>query len=315
MATASSVNAAPAYRIIAQGYAFKLGILSALATVFIWSCFLLSIRAGAVSTLTTFDLAIMRFVLPGLVLLPWVIRDWHLLTSTSPWVLLGICIGAGVPFFYLSSLGASYAPAAHSGLLVPGTFPLFVTAIAVLVFKEPISSQRLIGLLCIGLGVLSLVLMSMLQGTEALWKGDLIFLLAALFWAIYTICLRLAGLPPLAITGVLCLASSLILGLLFVSGQATTGIPETPMMTVMIQFLVQAILVGIVAGFTYGFAINLIGAELSAAIGSLTPVLVSLLAIPLLNETFTIASALGLALVCSGVILASGFSFRSLFSR
>ena len=308
-------NSAPAYRLTAQGRDFKLGVLSALATVFIWSCFLLSMRAGAVSALTTFDLALMRFVLPGLVLLPWVMRDWRLLMSTSPWMLLGVCVGAGVPFFYLSSLGASYAPAAHSGLLIPGTFPLFVTAIAVLVFKEPISSQRLVGLLCIGLGVLSLVLMSMLQGGGELWKGDLIFLLAAFFWAVYTICLRLAGLPPLAITGLLCLVSSVILGLLYISGQVSSGMADTPLLTVMTQFIVQAVLVGIVAGFTYGFAINLIGAELSAAIGSLTPVLVSLFAIPLLNESLSMASGLGLALVCSGVVLASGLSLRSIFSR
>jgi drug/metabolite transporter (DMT)-like permease len=113
----------------------------------------------------------------------------------------------------------------------------------------------------------------------------------------------------------LCLVSSVILGLLYISGQVTSGIADTPLLTVIAQFIVQAVLVGIVAGFTYGFAINLIGAELSAAIGSLTPVLVSLFAIPLLNESLSMASGLGLALVCSGVVLASGLSLRSIFSR
>lgn len=312
---ASTSSTVPQYRQLAQGNAFQLGIGSALATVLIWSGFLLSMRAGAISALTTYDLALMRFVLPALVLLPWMIRDWSRVMATSKWVLAGIVIGAGVPFFYLSSMGASFAPAAHSGLLIPGTFPLFVTGIAVLVFKEPISKQRLTGLICIAIGVLSLVAVSLLEVGSQVWKGDLIFLMASLLWALYTLCLRLAGLPPLAITGFLCAVSSAALLVLYGLGYANTGLTEPPITTVAIQFTIQAVLVGIVAGFTYGFAINRIGAELSAALGSLTPVVVALLAIFVLHEPFTLSTFLGLGLVCGGVLLASGFSFRSVFSR
>lgn len=317
MAHIDSNNAAvmPKYRQMATGKAFHMGIIAAFVTILIWSCFLLAMRAGAQSTLTTFDLAILRYALPGLVLLPWFKRDWRQVLGTSPWILLGVLIGAGVPFFYLSSLGAGFAPAAHSGVLVPGTFPLFVTGIAVLVYKEPLSKQRLLGLSCIALGVLSLLAASLLQPNSSVWKGDLIFLVAAFLWAIYTVCLRLAGLPPLAMTGFLSLVSTLILIVMYLTGSVKSGFSATPMPTIVIQFFVQAILVGIVAGFTYGFAINRIGAERSAAIGSLTPVLVTLLAVPLLHEYFATSSIWGLSLVCLGVLLASGLSLPFFSSR
>ena len=72
------------------------------------------------------------------------------------------------------------------------------------------------------------------------------------------------------------------------------------------QFFVQSMLVGLFTGFSYGYAINALGAERTAAMGALTPVLASLLAIPLLHESIGLAAIFGLCFVCVGVVFASG---------
>jgi drug/metabolite transporter (DMT)-like permease len=248
----------------------------------------------------------MRFGLPALVLLPFLYQSRHRLMAVPIWTLFGIVFGAGIPFFFLSSQGMHYAPVSHAGLLLPGTFPLFVTAIAYFVFKEPLSRPRLIGLLAIMFGVIALLLISMWSLKGEVWKGDLLFLSASFFWAIYTISLRVAGLPPLAATGLLSLVSLVILLVMFTTGMATSGMSLVSVNELAWQFFVQAILVGLFAGFSYGYAINLLGAERTAAMGALTPVLASLLAIPFLQESIGLAASLGLCFVCIGVVLASG---------
>lgn len=296
----------PKYRNIATGRAFTIGVLAALVTVTIWASWLVSVKMGTRSALTTFDLALMRYGIPAVVLFPFLYRARHLMAQVPKWTLFGIVMGAGVPFFFLSSAGMHYAPVSHAGLLVPGTFPLFVTAIAVLVFKESLSRPRLIGLVSIFIGVMTLLCLSVLSLDGSVWKGDLFFLGASFCWALYTVSLRVAGLPPLAATGLLGLVSTLILITLLLTGTVTSGLGAVSLGVLVWQFVAQALLVGLLTGFTFGFAINSLGAERTAAMGALAPVFASLLAVPLLHEYLGMAAMIGLCFVCFGVVLASG---------
>lgn len=301
-----AVEKAPAYRFIATGPALYLGLAAAFITVCIWATWLVSVKLGAQSALTTFDLAIMRYALPAMVLLPFVYQARQAFMRVPKWTLFGIVAGAGVPFFFLSSAGMQYAPVAHAGLLIPGTFPLFVTAIAVLVFKEPISRVRLFGLMAILLGVVTLLAVSLWSLSGDVWKGDLLFIGASFFWAVYTISLRVAGLRPLAATGLLGIVSTLLLLIMLACGVVSSGMHQVGSGELAWQFFVQALLVGLFTGFSYGYAINSLGAERTAAMGALTPVLASLLALPLLQETIGMAALCGLLFVGTGVVLASG---------
>jgi len=309
--TPSKAVSNSSYRQIASGGAFQFGLVAAFITACIWASWLVSVKMGAQSALTTFDLALMRYGVPALVLLPFLYRSRRRLLVVPKWTLFGIVLGAGVPFFFLSSAGMHYAPVSHAGLLIPGTFPLFVTAIAVVVFKEPLSRPRFIGLIAIMTGVMALLLISMWSLKGEVWKGDLLFIGASFLWAVYTICLRVAGLPPLAATGLLGLVSILILLMLLATGVVTSGMSLVSVNELAWQFLVQSILVGLCTGFSYGYAINSLGAERTAAMGALTPVLASLLAIPVLHESIGLAAALGLCFVCVGVVFASGIVKRS----
>lgn len=304
--TQTPESAAPAYRHIASGRMFQFGLLAAFITTCIWAGWLVSVKMGAQSALTTFDLALMRYAIPALVLFPFLYRSRQMLLRVPKWTLVGIVLGAGVPFFFLSSAGMQYAPVSHAGLLIPGTFPLFVTAIAVIVFKEPLSRPRFLGLVAIMIGILALLLISMWSLDSDVWKGDLLFISASFFWAVYTICLRVAGLPPLAATGLLGSVSTCILLVLLATGVVSSGMSLVSANELAWQFFVQSMLVGLFTGFSYGYAINALGAERTAAMGALTPVLASLLAIPLLHESIGLAAISGLCFVCVGVVFASG---------
>ncbi|MCP9943655.1 EamA family transporter [Streptomyces somaliensis] len=62
---------------------------------------------------------------------------------------------------------------------------------------------------------------------------------------------------------------------------------------------------GLCAGLLYAFAVRRLGAERSSVVGSLSPVVVVLLAVPLLGERPTAAVLVGVPLVTTGVVLAN----------
>ncbi len=285
------------------------GALAMLATLLIWVGFLLSLRAEGQSPLTGTDLALMRFGLPALLFLPWLLRCRARLGAIR-WRYGAMLMLGGLPFFYLISLGSGYAPAAHAGALVPGTAPLFVTGLAVLVFKEPLPRKRLLGLAVILLGVLVLLGSALLDLQQGYWRGHLAFLGASLLWACYTLGLRVIGIGALEATALLCSGSLLGLGLLLAFGLVESNLNATPWAAIWPFLLAQGLGAGVIGGFTYGVAIRQLGAEKTAALGSFTPALAALAAIPLLGESLALSGMIAVLVIMLGVALASGLKWR-----
>lgn len=294
------------------------GMVAMLVTLLIWVGFLLSLRTGAQSALTSTDLAVMRFGLPALFFLPWLIKSWAEICRIR-WGYAVMLMLGGLPFFYLIALGSHYAPAAHAGALVPGTAPLFVTGLAVLLFKEPMPRNRMIGLAVILAGVLVLLSNALFDWQQQYWRGHLAFLAASLLWAFYTLGLRVIGISAVTATALLCSGS--LLGLLMLFG---AGLVESNLIDALASpsalgeiwhqawpyLLTQGLGAGIVGGFTYGVAIARLGAEKTAALGSFTPALAALAAIPLLGEQLSVMTLIGVLVIMAGVALASGIQWR-----
>ncbi|GAA3550080.1 DMT family transporter [Zobellella aerophila] len=286
-----------------------IGYLAALFTVFIWSIYFLSLRLGALSPLGSLDITLFRYAVPGVLLLPLLVARRARLLMVNPLWLLGMMVGAGVPFFLLSMFGMGLAPVVQGSTLIPGTAPLFVTGLAVLVFRQPLSVWRRLGLGAVLAGVCCLLWQGHRAGGD-LGLGQLLFLLCSLLWALFTISVRQSGLRPLEVAAVVTVPNGLLaIGYLLI-GQTPLTLSQVPMHEWLSQLLVQGLIVGLGAGFLFGYAIQRLGAEISAAIGSLTPVCATLLAWLLLQESIQPLTGLGLMLVTLGVICASGLLSR-----
>ncbi|HEY9375440.1 DMT family transporter [Streptomyces sp.] len=281
------------------------GMLALGVTVLIWAGFALSARALGASTLLPADAALLRFGVPLVVLAPALWRRRRQLVAVRPGPALKIICGAGVPFFLIVMYGGSLTSAAFVGAIVPGMVPLFVSALMVASGRGVPRGTQTAGLLLIVAGVGALVWShtAALDGDVLLGAGAL--LVASGLWALYTVGLREVELDPVGSIGLLCLPSFTIIALLALTGVLPTGLGRAAGGDILLFLIVQGLGVGLCAGLLYAFAIRRLGPERCAVVGSLSPVAVVLLAVPLLHESPTVSVLVGVPLITSGVVLAN----------
>lgn len=247
------------------------GWAAALATVLLWSGFFLSLRLGAEEKLTPQALALLRFGIPALLLLPYYWRHRTRLHSIPLRWQLAMLAGAGLPFFWLGATGMQLAPVAQGSALIPGTAPLMVSLLGLLLWREPCPAQRRCGLSLIALATATLLL----SGEPGLWQGQVCFLGAALLWALFTLAVRHSGLAALDAAALVAVPSALLL----LPTLLWSPLPTVSHASIWLwQGLLQGIGAGLLAALCYAHAIRTLGAEVSSALGSLTPVMAAMLA-------------------------------------
>jgi len=288
-----------------------LGVGAALVTVLIWGGWVVTTRLGVTTSLAPEDVCFLRYLVPALVLAPVLWRRglaWDRLGWRGS---LLLAAGAGAPFFLVAAAGMRFAPAAHVGALLPGTMPLFVALFSALFLGERLGRFRLAGFALILAGVAVIGGMGLLDDAASggpfsqEWRGHVLFLAAAAMWAGFTLALRRSGLDPwhaAALVSAYSLAGFAPIYLLVLQPRLL----DVPWPEVALQAGIQGVLSGLVALAAYGIAVTRLGASRAAAIGALTPVVATLIAVPVLGELPDPPTLAGIAGVSLGVVLASG---------
>lgn len=273
-------------------------------TLLIWAGFSLSIRAISSSVLTPGDVALIRFAVPALAMLPFLPSRLPALKRLSPKHLFMIMCGAGLPFFLVAAAGGHLTSAAHVSALVAGTTPLSFAFVGWLLWREPVGRARKLSLGVIVAGVALLVAgMGGLQWS--LIGGAALLLVASLFWGLYTHGLRKSGVDPLGCVMVVTYPSLIVLVPLLLTGVLDSHLSQIAPKEALLFVLVQGVGVGVVSTLAYTLAIRLLGPLLCSTVGALAPVLATLLAIPLLGEQPTFLALCGVLIVTAGVLLSS----------
>ena len=302
------------------------GLLAAAITVLIWTSFIVIARASAdparSPTLNPFDIAYARLWGAGLILLPW---GWWLtrrdraagqvnagsLFGLSPLPLrttVQVGFFGGLLYALVAYNGFVYAPAAHASVLMPGSLPLWTALLALVVLGDRITPARAIGLVCIVGGDLLVGGASLLHAFDGgtVWRGDLLFISAAMTWAAYSVLARRHGLDAvratIAITAFGFLAYvplySLLLWLHWVPGHAWTA----PWSDFVFQMFFQGVGSVVISGISFTKMIQYYGPVRSTMITALVPGLSALAAVVFLHEPLQWNLLAGLALVTVGIL-------------
>lgn len=277
------------------------GYAALAATVLLWASFALSSRAIDASTLTGYDAALVRFAVPVLVLAPLLPRTLRALARerATTFVLL---LAGGLPHYLLFALGARLTSAGLTGLLVPGTVPLFVTLL--LLGRRRVAPRAWVALGAIVAGVVASATMI---GAGAGPGGIAVLLLAGAVWAVYTLGLQRTTLQPLEIVVAVCAASTLVGLVLVLTGLAPSHLVTGSVRSAdLVSFVVlQGIGTGLLSTLCYTHAVRALGGGVAAVGGALSPVVTAVAAVPVFGEGIGPGLAVALVLVVAGVL---GFS-------
>ena len=263
-----------------------IGLLAAVVTVTIWTGFIIIARASAQRTLTPFDIALLRIVGASLVLLPW---GWWMVRRRH------------------AALGAS-APASS----LAGISPLSLRTTALLaawLLRDHITPLRAAGLALIVAGDLLVGGRSLLAAFSGgdVWKGDLLFMLAASSWATYSVLARRHAVDAvqatIAITAFACMVYLPSYALLVWLGAVTSHLAQAPWSEIAFQMLFQGGGSVVVSGIGFTRMIQHYGPVRSTMITALVPGLSAVGAVVFLNEPMHWNLVAGLLLVTAGILV------------
>jgi len=253
----------------------------------------------------------LRWLLAGLVLLPFVWRDLrpHVAVLRREWVLiaiLGICgMGTYNALQYLA-LTTSTAP---NVTLIAASAPIFALALGAAFFGERIDRRRLLGAALSIAGVLLVMVHGDLARllTLGFVPGDLFMLLASALWSVYTWLLRTRR-PPLPATvllfaqivlgSVFCVACALVEWLVF----GKVSHLATPQAAWVLAYV--AVFPSVLGYLMWDRGVARAGATLPIFFANLAPVFAAVLSALLLAEWPQWYHGAGLVLILVGIHLA-----------
>ncbi|MCG8493966.1 MAG: DMT family transporter [Sneathiellales bacterium] len=259
-------------------------------------------RFGVTSSVEAVDLALFRYCIPAILFFPYLLKNGFFPRGEKPlWIVL-IIAGGGLPFGVLVMTGAKLAPASHIAVLMPGAMPLFVILLSRIFLKSTVTPGKVVGLVILLLGIFSIVWEAVLTIGMATIIGDLLLLLAAFIWAIYTIAFQKTNLSAWHGAALISFWSSFFaFGLWLLTHKG--GIYQASWNHLFMQLIWQGILAGIVGMWVYGYGMKAIGATKSATIGALLPAVTLIGGWVFLKEVPTELASFGVILALAGVYL------------
>lgn len=281
-----------------------MGLLYGLLVALIWGAQPVVATFGYRASLDIFDLTLLRFTLSGLVMLPFFFRHraWQAGGMDGPRALVLLLLAGPLCNMVLLG-GLHWAPASHSSLIYPACTPVF-TAILARRMLDKHDGIPLLGLSLLVAGVVVLKIGAILQAPSAVdaqtWRGDLLFMLAALMWSFYTVLMRRWNTDPLAVVSVVQVGGLLYVPLYFIFSGTTMFRLDPRAMAV--QAVYQGLIVSVVAVLLYNLAVRRIGAKASMFM-ALMPIVGVSLAIGILGEPLSLSLLAGAALISGGLFL------------
>jgi drug/metabolite transporter (DMT)-like permease len=282
-----------------------IGLAGALGVTLVWTGWIVVTRFGVTNSLNAYDLAAMRYGIAGTIILPWVIknRTWAGLNFRKTLVL---AVTSGFPYALLSYSGFAHAPAAHGGVFMNGALPAFTVIVAWFWMKDRIFKTQALGLIAIGVGG-ALVGSSSLfaEGTDGYWVGDLFFLAATTFLALYMVATKAWDITAgQMLFGVTVVNAFVYLPIWFFF--LDSNITVAPMNEILLQAVYQGLMPSFIGMYFMLLAVRHLGANRTAVFVSMVPVLAALLAVPTLGEIPSTLAWSGMGIVTLGALFALG---------
>jgi drug/metabolite transporter (DMT)-like permease len=276
------------------------GVICGIVAAGFWAAGFVGVRHGLDVGFSPADLAVHRYLWPGLALSPVVLRAGIGDLDGIGWgrgILLAIL--GGPVFAIIGYAGFLLVPLGHAGVIQPSCGAVGGLCLATLVLREKLIISRLIGALIIISGLLVIAGEGAAtigaQGVD----GDLLLALAGFMSGAFATLLRLWRIPPMSAAAVISVLSLFAMPVYWLIGgvahMSALGWREN-----LVQAVLQGVLAGPAALYLLVKSIALIGAGRAAIFFSLIPPFVLLIGWLALGDTPSLFQLIGLTIVLFG---------------
>jgi drug/metabolite transporter (DMT)-like permease len=166
--------------------------------------------------------------------------------------------------------------------------------------------MRSIGIACIAMGIACAAMPYFTDWSPDMLLGDLLILGSSVSWAFYAVFAARWGYSAWTLTRAVAFCSAIIY-LPIYALWLPKELAAAPLSMIVAQGLFQGLVATIFAMFTYLKGIALLGAERNAAFLALVPIVIGVLAVPLLDEPLGAWLASGIVFVSLGSYIASRY--------
>lgn len=268
----------------------------------------------AVGQVSPFALTSLRWLVACVVLVPLAsrqaAREWRLLLPSWRRILLaGSCGFTAVSALFYAA--GAYTSATNIAL-IEGAIPVIVLVLSFLIHRTPVGIMQALGVLVTLLGVVIVAIHGDPRALHTLTfnKGDVLVLVASLFYAGYTVALRarpaVSALTFFTGMAVVAFVTSLpLLAIEWASGRLTW-----PTWKGWLVVAYVGLGPSLISQLTYMRGVELIGPNRAGVFVNLLPVFGALLAVVLVGEPFHLDTGFALALILGGIFIAQRLGKR-----
>ncbi len=285
----------------ARSSGILIGILCGTGAALGWAAGFVAAKHGVGVGFSPADLAFHRFFWSGLLLMPVAFRDGLSNLGGIGWGRgLVMSVLSGPPQAIIAYSGFMLVPLGHGTTIQPACAALFGLILASAMLHEKATIPRIFGGVTIIAGL-------MVFGAESLTTigregvgGDLLFVTAGFFWALFGTLLRyyrMSGTRAVAMVGVLSVVVYAPPYAIFIGFD---GLLQMSLAENLVQVVVQGILAGVLPIYLFARAVILIGAGRAATFPALVPGFSLIIGYFALGVVPSIAQLIGLAIVVIG---------------
>ena len=277
------------------------GVLCGIGAALGWAAGFVAAKHGVSIGFSPADLAFHRFFWTGLVLLPAIFREGIADLGGIGWGRgLIMSVLSGPPQAIVAYTGFILVPLGHGTTIQPACAALFGLILASLVLHEAVTPRRIIGAAAIIAGLIVFGAESLTTiGSHGI-AGDLLFVTAGIFWAVFGTLLRLwqlSGIRAVVIVGALSVIVYAPLHALLIGYD---GILRMSLADNLLQVIVQGLFAGALPIYLFARAIILLGAGRAATFPALVPGFSLIIGFLTLGVIPSMAQLIGLLIVVVG---------------
>jgi len=238
--------------------------------------------------------------------LPRLRREWPIVRAN--WRLMLVCGFFGMTLFNFLIYTAMHSTTAINAALVNSSIPVFIIIFARVFYGQRVTPRQQTGIALSLAGVAIIILQGEPSriGTLSLNIGDLLVLLAAFAWALYSVALRRypQGLNPFVF--LFCIAAcGLVFLVPFYAAEIARGELMTANPATILSIAYVGIFASVVAFMSWNSGLRKVGPHLGGQFVHLMPAFSTILAVIFLGERLHPFHIFGISLIFIGILCAT----------